>query len=44
MVCYQFTCSISFAREAFFSWTEDGTLLLEAANGIELEEDFDNNG
>ena len=30
--------------EAFFSWTEDGTLLLEAANGIELEEDFDNNG
>ncbi len=30
--------------EAFFSWTEDGTLLFEAANGIELEEDFDNNG
>lgn len=30
--------------EAFFSWTEDGKLLFEAANGIELEADFDNNG
>ena len=30
--------------EAIFSWTENGNLLLEAGDGIELEEDFGNNG